>query len=109
VKALAIVVLMLTAGVLSADAVLLPAGTIITRPDGTVTTLTASGFLLDRADMNAAVKAMADLAIDEKEIAALHGTANSLQSRLDSQLFWKILIGGASAVAGGLLDHYALR
>jgi hypothetical protein len=83
-----------------ADAKVLPAGTTIIMPDGTTkTVLSDSCFLLTRADMEKAVKALDDMAIDEKVIGDLRTLSDGQQRTIDTATTWKRI----DAVLGFLL------
>ena len=88
-----------------AQATVLPSNTSISTPDGKTFVLTSDEFLLTRQAMEQATEALADKAIDEKTIADLKALANGLQKKLDNRFFIDLVIGGASALGGGLIGH----
>ena len=106
-----LVVLLLLASVVIAnsDAKVLPAGTVIYYPDGSMETLTAVGFLLTRPDMERATTAMANAAVDAKTIFDLQQLSNKQADELKNEWFWRIVAGTVGIVAGITFDHYALK
>jgi hypothetical protein len=90
----------------NADAVVLPAGTIIIGADSS-STLTEAQFLLTRDDMEAAANALADKRIDEKTIADLRLLSNDRAKQLANAHFWEVAIGVVSTVLGFVVGHYA--
>ena len=102
---LLILLLFFSAVCITAQATVLPSNTSISTPDGKTFVLTSDEFLLTRSAMEQATEALADKAIDEKTIADLKALANDLQKKLDNRFFIDLIIGGASALGGGLIGH----
>ena len=89
-----------------ADAKVLPAGTTIIMPDGTTkTVLTEGSFLLTRADMEKATKAVQDMAIDEKAIGDLKTLSDTQQGKIDTATTWKRIDSLLGFFAGILADE----
>ena len=103
----AILILLTVAGIVvsHSEAKVLPAGTVITFADGTTQTLTATGFLLSREDMNAATVALEEKPVDAKEILDLHSLSDKQQKSIDNSHTWEIIIGVASFALGVVADE----
>ncbi len=81
-----------------AEVQVLPAGTIVTKPQAPSATLGESMFLLDRGDMESATLAMETVAIREEQIKKLTASYDTLRT-------WTIIGFIALPVAAVLLDE----
>jgi hypothetical protein len=106
---LAGIMLLFTTLSIHAEAKLLPAGTLITLPDGETMKLDASGFLLNRADMNAATIALTQAPVNAKEILDLHALSDKQQKTIDSAGKWQTWIGIGAFILGVVVDEVVKR
>lgn len=106
---LALLFLLASVVIASSEAKVLPAGTVIYYPDGSMETLQATGFLLMRDDMEKATVALANAPVDAKTIFDLQALSNRQEASLRDARFWHLVSGGVGLVAGILLDHFALK
>jgi hypothetical protein len=104
-----VVILLFVATLSFSEATVLPAGTVITLPGGTSKTLTSDEFLLERPDMEAAVKAIKDTAIDAKTIGDLKTLSDGQQRTIDNATTWKRIDALLGFFAGILADEGARK
>ena len=104
---LALAVLFVLAPVVIAhsEAQVLPAGTVITTPDGKVQTLAAVGFLLDRSDMDAATYALKALPVDAATILQLQSVSDGQQKKIDNAHTWDVVIAIGAFAVGVFVDE----
>lgn len=103
--ALAALMILSTAVIAPSETRVLPAGTLISTPDGKVITLTADHFLFDRPAAEAAANALEGRKVDAKTILDLKTLSDGQQVKINNNSTWRTVIGIGAFALGVFVDE----